>query len=284
MSGSLAGPSLAARLRTSLGLTKSTGYEKVHKEKEEDLYEDNMTMSQNTALDCEMSVLDSGRINLLAVIAKQRNASAAIKSGSEERAPYDAENSAFNLARRLGEGGAQLTVARASLLAEKLRSSPEDCAELLRRNVFWPMLTACVECVDSSDKDGMRSTLNVLCLVLSDPAAKAVVTAQLLCKDKELVVTGLAMLFPWTLRLAWQLTEATRNRIYLSSVVCRVARESLFLSDAGDLHLLFVSVVKLTVDMKESTEKKELVELRRYATKLALQHKMGVDLLALCKG
>ncbi len=97
-------------------------------------------------------------------------------------------------------------------------------------------------------------------------------------------MTGLAMLCPWTLRLAWQLTDATRNRIYLSSVVCRVARENLFLSDAGDLHLLFVSVVKLTVDMKESTEKRELVELRRYAAKLALQLKMGVDLLALCKG
>jgi hypothetical protein len=79
------------------------------------------------------------------------------------------------LARRLGEGGSWLTARRARLLSETLARQPAECAELLRRNAFWPILTACVETKKalSSDSDDVVAALDTLCLVLQDkPSSK----------------------------------------------------------------------------------------------------------------
>ena len=163
-------PSLANRLRSSLGLSQT--YVKMDKEKEDQ----DLTTSQ----DYELSTIDSGRLHMLALMGRQNlqlqeNFIDSDYNSEKQGAavPDDPELSAFNLARRLGEGGVHLSVSRANQLAQRLSKFPEDCSELLRRNVFWPMLTACVEAAaNNSDKDGICATLNTISIVLDDNASR----------------------------------------------------------------------------------------------------------------
>lgn len=112
----------------------------------------------------------------------------------------------------------------------------------------------------------------------------AVVAAQLLCRDKELVVSGLTSLCPWSLRVAWQVSDATRNPVFLFPVIAKIVHESVFVGDAAEQRLLFVSIVQLCTDLKSATNKKMLIDLRRAGAVMALQSKQAIDLCALCKG
>ena len=112
----------------------------------------------------------------------------------------------------------------------------------------------------------------------------AVIVAQLLSKDKELVVSGLTSLAPFSLRLGWQIADTTRNGSYLQSMVERVLSENLFVESAEDRRLLFSAVVRLCTEFKQPSNRAKLVELRRAAAVLALRYRMAIDVCALCKG
>lgn len=108
--------------------------------------------------------------------------------------------------------------------------------------------------------------------------------AQLLCKDKAQVASGLALLAPLSLRVSWQVADITRNPVFLLPVAERVVRENMFLGEPTERQLLFRAVVRLCTELKQPADRPKLVDLRRAAAVMALQHKLAIDLCALCKG
>jgi hypothetical protein len=301
MSGGVATPdvSLGDKLRRSLGLSLSNGYARMSAKDKQDLDADDGLTDSGTFDAQEMAVLDSGHLRMLGLMARQQVAARANKSDSSASGTPEALRSlkaegttgaldldqqhsmtAFGLCRELGNAETGFTSARASALLRLLEADPEEGTELLRRNVFWPLLAACVERRDS-DPDAVVAALAAVTLVLRHPPSRAVVAAQLLHRDRELVVTGLAQLGTEALPAAYELTQLSCNDSFLFVLVSRVAAEDLPVSD---LRLLAQCVVALTVRFKKDPAKKaQLVALRRYGATLMLQHKQPVELLALCK-
>jgi hypothetical protein len=127
----------------------------------------------------------------------------------------------------------------------------------------------------------------VLCFVLflfcllPDRKLGAVVAAQLQCRDKELVVSALSELGSGALRLAWLLSDATRNHAFLYAVVAKTVHESVFVEEQ---RLLYRSIARLCTELKSPATKANLVELRKAGALMALQSKLAIDLCAMCKG
>ena len=309
MSGAVPDASLGDKLRRSLGLSLSNGYNRMTaKEKQE--AEDDAFTDSGTFDGQEMAVLDSGHLRMLGLLARQNAAAAAaarsIKSdtsdasgtptpaprplaqgaapGGEAAVVLDPQQqrpaTAFALCRELGAADKQVfTEARAAALLRLLQVAPEDCPELLRRNVFWPLLAACVERRHDAP-EAVAVALQVVTLVLTHPPSRAVVTAQLLHRGRELVVSGLALLGPAALPAALELTLLSSNDSFLFVLVSRIAAEEL---PVTDMRLLAQCVVALAVRFRDRAKKAQLVALRRYAAGLMLQHRQPVELLALCK-
>ncbi len=291
-------PTLAGKLRASLGLTLSGDYARMPGKEKHEADDDEHTESGTFDAN-DVAPFDSGHMNMLSLMARHqqqpaRQQSAPKNSESDsgkaaaKKSRLDSESTAgardtsetaFGICRTLGASENAFTAARGAKLKLLLQEEPEECAELLRRNVFWPLLASCVEYRDTQT-EAVVEILAAIDIVLSHPPSRAVVAAQLLHRDKELVLAGLAQLGGVALAVASQLTEATRNDAFLFVVLSRIAADQL---PVTDVHLFAQAVVTVTVSYKDYAKKEKLVALRRYAAVFVLQHKRAIDLLALCK-
>jgi hypothetical protein len=124
------------------------------------------------------------------------------------------EESSFNMSRLVAQGESST---HAGPLYSYLLDHPEDCIEILRRNVFWPMLHAAIE-LDAAD-ESRPVVLDILLYIVTDTACSTIITAQLLEKGKEKVIVGLMRLDAAGLALANQFTKLTENSNFVFCLV-----------------------------------------------------------------
>lgn len=174
--------------------------------------------------------------------------------------------------------------AHAMALHETLKQMPDHGIELLRRNVFWPMLAACSN-VEDPDDATVALVLQCVLYVLSQPASSAVVATQLVADEEqsEHIATKLCKTGLQGLAVSARLTELSKLPVFLIKHLDAIRMSKQPFNDDDQLEFYGKSVLAVCIAYKDQTHYTLLCALRKYATSAASVHENIPLALALCK-
>jgi len=163
-----------------------------------------------------------------------------------------------------------------------VRMNTKDCVEMLRHNVFWPLLAKAVMIskIDEQSED-VEDILQVLERVLQEDNCTSVIYAQLISNNYDDIQVEIQSLKVKGLSFALKVSKLIGNSNFLYYILKKTLMSTFDVSSNS----LIVSkcMVFLSMNNKDEEKKHDIIEMRIYCTKLMIENKAVIELLALCK-